>query len=361
MEAKQIARVRAVRARRDGAAVETTLAALKQTAAREDANLMPGLLDAARAHATEGEIIEALRRSSAPTRRPRSSSRSSRASAVRRPRTADPRSASQLSPVASDHPGVDATTTTGAPTERETVEAVLADPTLIRPVFQPIVDLRRSAVQGYEMLARLANDPSGTPPRWLAAAERLGMSNALEASLVAAGITGARAPCRAAPTSPSTSRPAPWSAARCRAVLDAAPGGLEQLVFELTEQHGIEDYDGLATALDGVRAAGGHVAVEDAGAGYESLQHVLRLRPEYVKLDRGLISDAHADPAKLAIIEASACSPGASGPSSSLRASSAAPSRRCSPGSPSRSARATSSAAPGPRWCATCRSPACAR
>jgi methylmalonyl-CoA mutase, N-terminal domain len=60
MEAKQVARVRAVRARREGAAVETALAALKQTAAREDANLMPGLLDAARAHATEGEIIEAL-------------------------------------------------------------------------------------------------------------------------------------------------------------------------------------------------------------------------------------------------------------------------------------------------------------
>jgi methylmalonyl-CoA mutase, N-terminal domain len=60
MEPKQIARVRAVRARRDGSAVEATLAALKQTAAREDANLMPGLLDAARAHATEGEIIEAL-------------------------------------------------------------------------------------------------------------------------------------------------------------------------------------------------------------------------------------------------------------------------------------------------------------
>ena len=60
MEAKQVARVRAVRARRDGGAVETALAALKQTAAREDANLMPGLLDAARVHATEGEIIEAL-------------------------------------------------------------------------------------------------------------------------------------------------------------------------------------------------------------------------------------------------------------------------------------------------------------
>jgi methylmalonyl-CoA mutase N-terminal domain/subunit len=60
MEPKQIALVQAVRARRDGAAVQATLTALKENAAHADANLMPGLLDAARAHATEGEIIEAL-------------------------------------------------------------------------------------------------------------------------------------------------------------------------------------------------------------------------------------------------------------------------------------------------------------
>ena len=57
------------------------------------------------------------------------------------------------------------------------------------------------------MLARLANDPAGTPPRWLAAAERLGMSNALEASLVAAGIA-AREHLPAAPTF-DESRPRP--------------------------------------------------------------------------------------------------------------------------------------------------------
>jgi hypothetical protein len=56
--------------------------------------------------------------------------------------------------------------------------------------------------------------------------------------------------------------------------------------------------------LDRARSAGARVAVDDAGAGYASLQHVLRLRPEYVKLDRGLIADADADPAKLALIEA---------------------------------------------------------
>ena len=60
LERKQIGRVQAVRARRDGAAVERALAALREAAARPDANLMPNLLDCARVHATEGEIVQSL-------------------------------------------------------------------------------------------------------------------------------------------------------------------------------------------------------------------------------------------------------------------------------------------------------------
>jgi methylmalonyl-CoA mutase N-terminal domain/subunit len=60
LEAKQIGRVRAVRARRDGAAVERELARLREAAATDGENLMPHLLDAARVHATEGEIVGAL-------------------------------------------------------------------------------------------------------------------------------------------------------------------------------------------------------------------------------------------------------------------------------------------------------------
>jgi methylmalonyl-CoA mutase N-terminal domain/subunit len=59
LERKQIGRVEAVRARRDGQAVEASLAALRSAAAGE-ANLMPLLVDCARAHATEGEIVHAL-------------------------------------------------------------------------------------------------------------------------------------------------------------------------------------------------------------------------------------------------------------------------------------------------------------
>jgi methylmalonyl-CoA mutase N-terminal domain/subunit len=60
LERKQIGRVQAVRARRDGAAVADALTTLKGVAAREDDNLMPALLHAARVHASEGEIISAL-------------------------------------------------------------------------------------------------------------------------------------------------------------------------------------------------------------------------------------------------------------------------------------------------------------
>jgi methylmalonyl-CoA mutase N-terminal domain/subunit len=60
LERKQIDRVQAVRARRDGAGVERELARLREAAARDGENLMPHLLDAARAHCTEGEIVMAL-------------------------------------------------------------------------------------------------------------------------------------------------------------------------------------------------------------------------------------------------------------------------------------------------------------
>ena len=62
LEPKQIGRLNAARARRDGAAVERTLAALREDAAHEDRNLMEPLLACARAHASEGEIVESLQR-----------------------------------------------------------------------------------------------------------------------------------------------------------------------------------------------------------------------------------------------------------------------------------------------------------
>ena len=61
LEAKQIERVQALRARRDSAAAEAALAALKDAASRDDVNLMPPILEASRAYVTMGEMCDALR------------------------------------------------------------------------------------------------------------------------------------------------------------------------------------------------------------------------------------------------------------------------------------------------------------
>jgi len=60
LEGKQLGRLQAARARRQGSDVEHALSALRVAAAHDDRNLMPVLLDCARAHASEGEIIESL-------------------------------------------------------------------------------------------------------------------------------------------------------------------------------------------------------------------------------------------------------------------------------------------------------------
>ena len=61
LETQQIARVQALRARRDSAAAEAALARLKDDAAHDDRNLMPAIVDAARAYVTMGEMCDAFR------------------------------------------------------------------------------------------------------------------------------------------------------------------------------------------------------------------------------------------------------------------------------------------------------------
>jgi methylmalonyl-CoA mutase, N-terminal domain len=61
LETKQIERVQALRGRRDSAAAESALAALKEGAARDDVNLMPLIVDASRAYVTMGEMCDGLR------------------------------------------------------------------------------------------------------------------------------------------------------------------------------------------------------------------------------------------------------------------------------------------------------------
>ena len=73
---------------------------------------------------------------------------------------------------------------------------------------------------------------------------------------------------------------------------------LSQLVIEVTEHSAVDSYAALHRELNPLRERGLRVAVDDAGAGYASLRHVLELRPDFIKVDRSLIDGISSDHAR---------------------------------------------------------------
>jgi EAL domain-containing protein (putative c-di-GMP-specific phosphodiesterase class I) len=167
-------------------------------------------------------------------------------------------------------------------------------------VFQPIVDLQRGLTVGYEVLSRFAGPPSATPDKWFQAAYRAGRGVELEA-LVLEHALASRA--QLPPNCFLSLNVAPEALLEpaVQSLLRGQP--LSRLVLELTEHSAVADYDLLAHVIGEARTLGAFVAVDDAGAGYASLQHILALRPDFVKLDRALIAGLHLDEAKAALTE----------------------------------------------------------
>ena len=59
----------------------------------------------------------------------------------------------------------------------------------------------------------------------------------------------------------------------------------ENVVFEITERHSINEFALFPRKLDHYRSQGYLVAVDDAGAGYSGLTSVAQIRPEFIKID----------------------------------------------------------------------------
>lgn len=75
------------------------------------------------------------------------------------------------------------------------------------------------------------------------------------------------------------------------------------MVIEITEHARVDDYDALRRALAEWRRGGVKLAVDDAGAGFASLPHILRLEPGIIKLDVELVRDIDTDRARRALAE----------------------------------------------------------
>jgi EAL domain-containing protein (putative c-di-GMP-specific phosphodiesterase class I) len=78
----------------------------------------------------------------------------------------------------------------------------------------------------------------------------------------------------------------------------------DRIVIEVSEQAPVQQYDTLHQALAAFRRAGGRLAVDDAGAGYASLRHILQLRPDLIKLDLSLTRGIHIDRQRRALAAA---------------------------------------------------------
>jgi EAL domain-containing protein (putative c-di-GMP-specific phosphodiesterase class I) len=163
-------------------------------------------------------------------------------------------------------------------------------------VFQAVVDLATGTVLGHEALTRFAG---GAAPDWVfAEARNHGLGLELEAATLETAL--------------ASSGPLPVSGFLDLNVSPAMILAVEPLrsilarwgwgvVLEITEHEPVHDYEALRSAL---RELGPNVrlAVDDAGAGYASLKHILELRPTYAKLDRALVAGINNDKARQGLV-----------------------------------------------------------
>jgi EAL domain-containing protein (putative c-di-GMP-specific phosphodiesterase class I) len=174
---------------------------------------------------------------------------------------------------------------------RQSVEGILAGSRFaIR--CQPIVSLDSGEVVGAEALTRF---PGTHRPAdaWFGDAERVGLGKDLQLATVQQAVSLAG---QLPPGAFLTFNVGPevLGTPELLDLLDAVEA--ERIVIELTEHVRVDDYDRLLDSLAEVRERGARLAVDDTGAGFSSLGHILHLRPEIVKLDcqftRGIDTDA---------------------------------------------------------------------
>ncbi len=182
----------------------------------------------------------------------------------------------------------------------EEIISILESPDSLHYVFQPVVSLRSGRVEGYEALARFAGPINRPPNAWFEQAHRCGLGNRLEARALATAIAAGST----RPDGTFLSLNASPSALVSSEVAEVLPERLDNLVIEVTENELALGGGRLSEVVVDLRRRGARIAVDDAGAGYAGLAQITALKPDIIKLDRGLINQIEQDPAKVALVDA---------------------------------------------------------
>jgi EAL domain-containing protein (putative c-di-GMP-specific phosphodiesterase class I) len=178
---------------------------------------------------------------------------------------------------------------------RSQLDAIISDHAFT-PVFQAVVDLESREVVGFEALTRFRD---GTrPDQRFIEAHDAGMSVRLETACIADQLEAAT---WLPPGTWVSLNVSPALASAVVPLVSALERADRDVVIEITEHVEIGDYRQLVDALDLVRTRA-KLAVDDAGAGYAGLRHILELRPQFVKLDISLVRHVDTDPARQAMV-----------------------------------------------------------
>ncbi|MCU6794607.1 GGDEF domain-containing protein [Paenibacillus sp. WQ 127069] len=179
---------------------------------------------------------------------------------------------------------------------------------LIHSVYQPIISLKDGTVFGYEALTRgPENSPFHSPMKLFPFAEEEGFLYTLEKLAREMAIKGAffsrNNEMLFINISAAILQDPHFAPGKTLELLQARGLQPGNIVFEITERSSIEDFTTTKRILDHYRNQGYRIAIDDAGAGYSSLQAIAELQPDFIKIDRSLVHHIHLHKNKEYIVE----------------------------------------------------------
>jgi EAL domain-containing protein (putative c-di-GMP-specific phosphodiesterase class I)/CheY-like chemotaxis protein len=181
------------------------------------------------------------------------------------------------------------------------IRKILDDPARLAIAYQPIVELGAgNRTVGLEALARFP-EGDGDPSAWFRDADILGLGVELESVAIRRALEAIERIPSGVHVAINASPATVISLGFPELFTRVGPG---QVVVEVTEHAPVDDYGVLRERLDELASAGIRLAVDDAGAGYASLRHILELRPDVIKLDISLTRHIHRAPPQRALAAA---------------------------------------------------------
>lgn len=194
------------------------------------------------------------------------------------------------------HPARDRAASLEATNEMSAAIAHVVSERLLRPVYQPIVDLATGRVLGFEGLIRPSPDSGFTDPgSMFVAAETVGRTVELDQACLNAVIAGAATMSAeqilTINISPRTIEAPQFSADALLMLLAQSAIAPERVVVELTEREKVEDIARLQANLHSLQRVGIRIAADDVGAGNAGLRLLSQFRFDIVKIDLSLVQE----------------------------------------------------------------------